>query len=349
MKNIDDLMEVLYDVKENGKEQSWKDYKVGSRYLSESYKRLGIENKSCRVFNCATELVFTPRSGGGIKLIAGHFCQVPLCPMCAMRRTRKIFGQVSKIMSYIDRHEKYRYIFLTLTMKNVKGAELIDAMDKLMVGFHVLIHHVKFKSLSKGWFRAMEITHNWKTDEYHPHFHMVIAVDEKYFNRRENYLTHEDWKCEWQKCMGLGYEPFVRIQRVRKDHDQVRVGETGYWKAVAEISKYTAKSMDYMVMWEDRKRFERKIKVKIKSREQCYAMTDSAVSVLDEAIYKRRLVAFGGRLKEVHKRLNLDDPEKGDLVNTDNEDELYKEFSDVILRYRWCVGLGDYVLVRDEK
>jgi plasmid rolling circle replication initiator protein Rep len=309
---------------------------------------LGNDKKADRVAICGTDLLFNPKLGGGLVLAGGHFCRVPLCPLCATRRSQKVFGQVSRIMNYIERERKYRYVFLTLTVKNVKGVELMEMLDKLMLGLHGMVHHADFRRASRGWFRALEITHNWQTDEYHPHFHMVIAVDEEYFNQRKNYMTHSDWRAEWQKCMGLNYEPFVRIQRVKVSKESIDSGDLGYWQAVAEVSKYSTKSMDYMVMWKNRKVFEKNKKVKLYCEDQCLEMTDRAVAVLDEAVHKRRMVAFGGEFKTVHKLLNLDDPENGDLINTDNENgELRNDLKSMLIHYRWNIGLGNYFLVKD--
>lgn len=341
------LLEVLCDEKKDGKVRDWKGMKSQSDYLSGSYERLGNISKAGRVAACATDLYFNPGLGGKKILCGGHFCQVPLCPICGMRRSQKIFGQVSRVMNYIEERESYRYIFLTLTIRNVKGDWLSEMLDKFMLGLNKMTHHVNFKLVSNGWFRALEISHNWLRDDYHPHIHMVIAVDEEYFNQRKNYMSHKDWKLEWQRCMGLDYDPYVRIERVRVSSGDS--GELSYWQAVAEVSKYATKSMDYMVQWKNRKIFEKENKVKIYSKEQCLEMTDRAVAVLDKAIHKRRLVSFGGEFKDAHKLLNLDDPENGDLINTDNEDgELRGDLMSMILHYRWNIGLGDYFLVKDE-
>ena len=58
----------------------------------------------------------------------------------------------------------------------------------------------------------------------------------------------------------------------------------------------------------------------------------------------RRLTAFGGILKEYHKKLNLDDAEDGDLVNTDNE-ELREDLEYIIERYSWNIGYKQYLRV----
>lgn len=55
--------------------------------------------------------------------------------------------------------------------------------------------------------------------------------------------------------------------------------------------------------------------------EDDYEMTDKTVETLDKAVAYRWLVAWGEKLKKIHKEQNLDDAETGDLVNIDLEDE----------------------------
>jgi plasmid rolling circle replication initiator protein Rep len=57
------------------------------------------------------------------------------------------------------------------------------------------------------------------------------------------------------------------------------------------------------------------------------------------------LTSFGFVFKEVHKKLNLDDMEDGDLINTDNDEDLRDDLMSVILRYQWNVGVKNYKLV----
>ena len=71
-------------------------------------------------------------------------------------------------------------------------------------------------------------------------------------------------------------------------------------------------------------------------------MTDDAVYILDKALAHRRLTAFGGILKKYHKKLNLDDMEDGDLVNTDNE-ELREDIDYILETYHWNVGYQQYL------
>lgn len=244
--------------------------------------------------------------------------------MCAWRRSLKIFGQVSKVMNYLTAENEYRYIFLTLTVKNVAGDALADELDGMFRAFKNMTARKEFKRIAKGWFRCLEVTHKWERNDYHPHFHAVIAVNKSYFTEASMYLSQKDWAALWQSCMGIDYEPVVDVRSV-----QPKQGTSNdYSKAVAEVAKYAVKSGDYI------KRDEYSDVIIEDS-------TDEAVEILDDALHNRRLVAFGGCFKDAHKLLNLDDIEKGDLVNTDN-DELRTDLSYVVVTYGWSVGLGTY-------
>jgi plasmid rolling circle replication initiator protein Rep len=60
----------------------------------------------------------------------------------------------------------------------------------------------------------------------------------------------------------------------------------------------------------------------------------------------RRLIAFGGELRKIHKALNLDDIKDGDLVHVnDDEVELREDVDYVIESYKWNVGYKQYFKV----
>ena len=81
-----------------------------------------------------------------------------------------------------------------------------------------------------------------------------------------------------------------------------------YRRAVCETTKYTVKNEDYILS-------------------NNWQLTLESVATLDKALANRRLVAFGGVMKEWHKKLNLDDEIDGKLIE-EGEDinrELIKE------------------------
>jgi plasmid rolling circle replication initiator protein Rep len=316
--------------------------------LSDSYKRIGYNKKSIRVGECGDFLEFRLTADETLKLTRANFCKVRLCPMCSWRRSLKIFGQVSKIMDYVEENHNYRYIFLTLTVKNCYGEDLKDTLDLMTKAFNKMNQRKAFRQAVKGYFRSLEITYDkdeFITDEiylkkidyysriglkigdknlnyntYHPHFHMVLAVDNNYFTNSRIYLSQEDWTNLWKSSLKVDYTPIVDVRKLRENKG----------KEVAEVAKYTVKSEDFLIKDE---------KGNIKED-----LTDEVVKTLDNSLHRKRLIAFGFIFKDIHKKLNLDDAEDGDLTNTDNED-LREDLTDTILRYQWNIGIKNYKLV----
>ena len=347
--NYNPNLEILQDTK-NGKDNNWKERKESTLDLAASYKRIG-SNKYYRVLDCSTFLEFRLTTVNDLKLTNANFCKVRLCPMCSWRRSLKIFGQVSKVMDHVEENYNYRYIFLTLTVKNCYAEDLRDTLDLMTKAFNGMTRRKAFKQAIKGYFRSLEITYNKEmfiTDKmyyskkyyrdngfkigdknpnyntYHPHFHMILAVNKNYFTDDRTYLSQEKWTSLWQSCLKVEYTPIVDVRRIKADDNK------GFGKAVAETAKYTVKADDFLIRDE---------KGNIQEN-----LTDEVVETLDYALHRKRLTSFGFIFKEIHKKLNLDNAEDGDLTNTDNE-ELREDLTNIILRYQWNIGIKNYVLV----
>lgn len=289
------------------KKTNWRSHKMDTQQLAESYKRLR-NNKFYYVENCGTFLEFKRFDDGYLKLHRANFCKVRLCPMCSWRRSLKIFHQVSKIMNEIDL-QKNKFIFLTLTCKNVESEKLTETLDELLKAFNLLSKRKRFKKSVLGWFRCLEVTYNSDEDTFHPHIHCVLTVPAYYFKLSEYYISQDDWTKLWQSCLNIKYTPIVDVRKFRKS-------KRGIGKEVAEVSKYAVKTTDYL--------------------KQDDETTDYLVSVFDKALTSRRLVAFGGIFKMLHKQFNLDDVENGDLINT--SENLREDLGYMIVKYRWKIG-----------
>jgi len=242
--------------------------------------------------------------------------------MCSWRRELKIFAQTSKVMDKALEIREYRFIFLTLTCRNVEGEELSTTLDNLFKSFDKMFRRAVVKKSIKGWFRALEVTHNLDEsskdyDTYHPHFHIILMVNKSYFTEKTQYISQEKWTSLWKESLQVDYTPVVDV-RAFKTRTKKQIS-----KSLAETAKYTVKDNDYLVSDDEE-------------------MTDSAVMVLDSALANRRLVAYGGELKKIHKSLNLDDVEDGDLINTCNDEEIREDIDYVLEHYRWHIGYKQY-------
>ncbi len=75
--------------------------------------------------------------------------------------------------------------------------------------------------------------------------------------------------------------------------------------AIKENSKYLIKSSDFLTD-DDEKNQE-------------------IVNDLEKVLYRKRMLSYGGLLKQKHKILNLDDVEDGNLINISDEDKTTDE------------------------
>lgn len=282
----------------------WVEKKLNSEYLSEIYKALHMANKSLRIGQCGSLVEFTKFQDSGFKLTRANFCKARLCPMCSWRRSKKIFGQLSKVTDVL-KNNGFEFLFLTLTVKNCKDYELKNTISELMLAFNRFCKRKAFKQAFNGFFRSLEVTINPETEEYHPHFHVVLAVRPSYFTQTSIYLSQKDLRQIWASCANLDYDPQVDVKKVKPRNGQDLSG------AVAEIAKYTVKDSDYLTG--EKKSDAHK------------------VWTLEQALCNRRLTAMGGVFKDVHKALNLDDPCDGRL----EDDQINDEVEQMIIKFKW--------------
>lgn len=307
---IPKIGEVLDDRSSTGRRRPWSELKVSNELLSSAYDDVD-KSKAERLRHCCEFVQFSFDPGTGRKtLSAANFCRVRLCPICSWRRSLKAQAQMMQIAQFIenDPNLKVSYILLTLTVENVGASELSSTIDLMMKGWDRLSRRKRYKDAVLGHYRALEITHNVITDEFHPHFHVLLCVDKNYYKR--GYLTQVEW-CEfWKKALRVDYTPICDVRRV-KGTDAA---------AIAEIAKYPAKPQDYILPndWD---------------------MTVETVRVLDKALAHRRLLSYGGLIADVHRKLHLDDMEDGDMVHLDaklEDDSCYK------FTYFWYSGYRQY-------
>ena len=301
---------VLDDKSATGKTRPWAIHKANAQIVAEAYASVDYD-KAVRMFSCADYLVYKKKEGGGLMLHDARFCRVRLCPICQWRRSLKTFAQMSKVIS-VAKSEGYEFIMLTLTIQNVSGDSLSEALTDILQAFNRLSKYKAFKDAVKGWYRGCEVTHNLNPesewfDTFHPHLHIILAVKKSYFSGKY-YIKQEKWFDLWEKA--LKHKHIVRRedQHVNKCY--------GDYKSVAEACKYTTKAKDIIC-------------------KESWQMTVDTLAILDNALNKRRFIGLGGIFKDIHKQLNLSDIEADeDLVHTDDEAET-DELSNEELCFFW--------------
>ena len=210
--------DILKDVSSSGRERPWKAKKEANELLCRLYKSISTQrgdywdSKAGRLRQCATWLTFDCLGDGTLKLANMPSCRVRLCPMCAWRRTLKISSNSRRIFTDLETKypDRYTYLFLTLTIPNCRSDKLSATIDRLMIAFGRLMDRREVKSIVKGWYRGLEVTHNRNIksksyDTYHPHYHVVLVVDKEYTARRDTkrgYITQKQWQQYWAESLG---------------------------------------------------------------------------------------------------------------------------------------------------
>ena len=300
----------------------FEDRKSSTTALIQSYQRLGMYERADKVSLCGTDLQFVKSMdpNESAKLLRANFCKDRLCWMCSWRRTKKIFGQVSQVMSKLEQEKEYRFVFVTLTVRSCAGPNLIDELDQMLSAFHKFNQRTRIKKAFKGGFRTLEVRYHPEHPtefQFHHHLHIVYAVTKSYFNSRY-YVSHDEIMQIWRDCCGIDYDPYVHIEIVKPSVGDD--GEIGYNQVVAEVAKYTVKPEDIYVGRTDEE-------------------IDRGVWYLSQGLASRRLCSFTGVFKQAAAELKLDDLTEGDLVHTDFE-KVRTDVAHMIIHYKWRVGYG---------
>lgn len=281
--------------------------KIRSELLVESLKRLKRLDAAAAVQDCGTYIGF----GEGGKILEANFCKHRLCPMCGYRRSLKIYANSSKIL---DKAEQMfggqKYLFLTLTVRSCPIRELGQTLDDMAAGFKRLINNRAWKSRVNGCMRTLEITIDEAGENAHPHYHLILAVDQSYGRADDiRYWTTAQWGAAWAKAGRLGYNPVVWIERIKGGRE----------KGLAETAKYLCKDTDYLIPGDE-------------------ARTDRIVDALCDELKGRRLIAYTGYLRKAQSALKID-PEGGDLTDSDT---IRADIDQVVRRCYWSAGLRKY-------
>ena len=173
-----------------------------------------------------------------------------------------MLNTISKYVTFEDEQNK-SLIFLTLTIPNVKEDELQNAIVEYNKAFKRLMQRKEVKRAVHGYVRKLEITYNESRDDYHPHFHVIIAVNNSYFTDTKLYLTRDRWLKLWQEATR---NPLITQVDVRSLKGNVS-------EAVVELSKYVAKDSEYL-------------------------STQEVFDVFYDSLYNKRITVYSGLFRE---------------------------------------------------
>lgn len=237
-----------------------------------------------------------------------NFCRLRFCPMCQWRKSEKLYSQNMMTFDYIVKYllPGVRFVFLTLTVPNVSLDDLSVTINNMSAAWHRMQYHRSFVSLGiAGTLKTLEVTHNQKTNTWHPHFHVVLAVPPGVW------LPDKDWWLYlWRTSCR---DPRIQIIDIRsfKGSD-----EKSRAKSVNEVSKYI-----------------------VKTKSIFRGFDFSQFPFLVSALKGKRAFSCSGVFKRARAALYLTDIDKDDLSDS------VHVYTSVINRYVWSEALHDYSFI----
>lgn len=101
--------------------------------------------------------------------LQGTRCRNRWCQNCSRIKAADITNGYSEPLS------EYKELYhVVLSKPNVKGRELRSEIGKMIKSFQVIKDTMRKAKIALNGFRKLECTHNVITNEFHPHFHILI-------------------------------------------------------------------------------------------------------------------------------------------------------------------------------
>lgn len=264
-----------------------------------------------RFETCSSWMLFLTNGAMNVKrLHKSNRCGNRFCPICTWKTAKKDAIKISILLEAIQEIEQKEFLFLTLTAPNCTGEELRDEIDRFNKAVNKLFKRRNVERIAKGYIRKLEVTtdqeqyiteklYKRKKDyydirglkvggpnptynTYHPHVHIIVAVNKSYFKDTKVRISETEWLEMWRECMDDN-----SITQV----DARKVSAKGNSNAVLEVAKYSAKGSDLY-------------------------HSEAVFDTFYLALKRRQLLVYSGIMKDYVKKY-----ENGDLDRFKKQDE----------------------------
>lgn len=340
-------MDTLKDMSKTKRERPWRSHKQLTYDLIDVYKYLArdsvkkeyYQKKINLLSGCGNILTFVQCPYGhqeAQRLKQAYFCKQRLCPMCQWRRSLFTFHDFLTVAHRAQENNPgIQFVLITLTARNVPTDRLQDEINHYMESYKRLIKYKRFSKAIIGTYRTFEITANEQRNDFHPHFHIIGAVNKSYFDSRD-YIKHDELMKMWRKAFQIDYDPNVDIRKVKKRKKNVKTiyeeikenivhltPEEQGQALIQEIAESENSSPDISIAQAGAEVAKYAVKVSDILNQK---NRNEVIEVLDSVLYNRRFIAYGGILDEARKQLKsenkIQDIENSDLINVSNDKEL---------------------------
>lgn len=275
------------------RDKPWDKHRAFADKVEGFYSGSEFDRYSGRIHYCSELLEFglalQDDESLRMKLRSARFCRLRHCPVCQWRRSLMWKAKAYKVLpKIVENYPSHRWLFLTLTQKNIPITELRQTLQYMNKSFQRMAQRKMWPA--DGWLRSTEVTKG-KDGNAHPHFHCLLLVPRSYFGKK--YIKQTEWVRLWRDCMRLDYNPILDCRAVKQGSKPMEL--------VPELLKYCVKESD---LAGDREWFLE----------------------LTRQMHRLRAIATGGVLKQYLKELE-EEPEdligEGDEPEVQDETSLY--------------------------
>ena len=256
-------------------------YKWRNVKISACLRSIGERSRADMINECGTYAVTSVRNGHDVFKYA-NFCRQRMCQVCAWRRSSKFVAQMIPVCNALSA-QGYKFIFITLSLRNCASDDVAADVSRLLEAWDRMSRRAKYKRAIKGYCRSLEVTYNVEREDYHPHLHILAAVDNDYFTSKK-YISHDVMLEDWKAAARVDYLPDVHIEKCYRGAKKNK--DTSSTAAAIETIKYA---------------------YKISSKH----IKNETIATIFYSLANRRLVSFGGVIEELRKQLqqsDIDDP-----------------------------------------
>lgn len=219
------------------RDKPWDKHRANADKIEAHYRGSEFSDYAARISFCSQLLEFglTPDWDSDtlkLKLRSARFCRVRHCPVCQWRRSLQWKAKAYKVLpKIVEAYPNHRWLFLTLTVKNVPIADLRKTLQHMNRSFQRLSQRKAWPA--EGWLRSTEVTRG-RDGTAHPHFHCLLMVRSGYFGK--NYINQEQWVEMWQDALRCDYKPVLDCRAVKRGKQPMQL--------IPELLKYCTKESD---------------------------------------------------------------------------------------------------------
>lgn len=226
--------------------KNWTMKKELNNQMADKMIKVGLTSRGTRMAECSDTLniSFCPDCGK-YEITKAHLCRDRLCPICSWRLSLKRYAEMNEICTHLLKiYPNNKWAFMTLTVQNCDASLLDVTLKKMADSFNRMRQRKVFKDEVIGWARTVEVTFNKKTNEVHPHYHILLLWKEDTDTLHNGAILLNYWLSAARELM-VSYKAqnIEDIKASVKDEEAADI--TG---AVLETFKYTQKSTDLLNM-----------------------------------------------------------------------------------------------------